>query len=286
MVARTVWGRGLFALVAVTMLGAGGYRITPSTNRILPAAPDAMKPGTELTVAKGDVIYRQAVGAAYRATLLGEVKVTIAGQSWEIPSGAMLNVALVDERSAERLDGNRAVFCAPPRNNWNTAKGLANLATLGLFATAQRHSASTQLCLIDSEKDGKADKAILAGANREEDRQAVAIEPVGIMVEADAPLPGLSEARLRFIGKAGIFGNLAVDLEIVENGQMLGFSNGRVLVPAGKLPQTVRQFGATLTILSYDEATKTARIRLESPFEPLEYQIQTTTTYIPIYIPG
>lgn len=272
---------------AAFMLMANGYHVTPSTNKIL-AVEDKLVPGAEFTVKKGEIFYSRPVGRAWMAVLGGDLNLTIAGKTATMPKGTQLNVARsVGGKAAAELEDEARVFCAPAQNNWNMAKGLANLLTLSLFASAERFQPNTQFCVVDTERDGQVDKAFLAGAKKADDLTPVAIQPTPISVERDVPLPGESEARLRFAGGVGILGNLGVDIEVVEEGKRLVYSNGRTLVSKGKLPKDVNIFGASFTILSYDPKAREARIRWNSGFRSGEYGITTTTTtaYIPIYIP-
>jgi hypothetical protein len=271
---------------ALLLMAASGYVVTPTRNRILPGE-DKLVPGEEFTVKKGEVFYRRPVGRAWTAVLGGELKLTIAGKSATLPKGTMLNVARnVQGDAAGQLKQPAMVFCAPTQNNWNAAKGIANLLTLTMFARSERVGALSQFCLVDTDGDSVVDKAFLAGANKAEDQVPVDVSPTPVAVARNVPLPGESEVRLRFAGGVGILGNIGVDLEIVEQGQMLRYSNGRTLVPKGKLPRDVNVFGASFTILSYDGDKKEARIRWNSGFRPAEYgvTVTTTTTYIPIFI--
>ncbi|HEX8623734.1 MAG TPA: hypothetical protein VF782_01510 [Allosphingosinicella sp.] len=272
---------------AFLLMAASGYLVTPSKNKIL-QVEDKLAPGSEITVRKGEVFYARPVGRAFMAVLGGDLTLTIAGKSVTLPAGTQLNVARkVAGKAAGQLDDPARVFCTPTKKNWNMAKGIANLLTLSLFASSQRTDVFTQFCVVDSEGDGMVDKAFLAGARKPEDLQPVTIEPTPISVSSDVPLPGESEARLRFAGGVGILGNLGIDLEVVEEGNRLSYSNGRTLLKKSKLPRDVNIFGASFTVLSYDSETKEARIRWNSGFLPAEYGITTTTTttYIPVYIP-
>ncbi|PSJ43159.1 hypothetical protein [Allosphingosinicella deserti] len=271
---------------AFLLSAASGYYITPSKNRILPG-DDSIAPGSEFTVGKGDIFYRRPVGRSFVAELGGDLQLTIAGKTATLAKGMQLNVArTVGGTAAERL-GEAGVFCAPMERNWNAAKGIANLLTLSLFASAQRTEVNTQFCLADSDADGLVDKAFLAGAKKQEDLQPIDITPTPISVERDLPLPGLSEIRLRFSGKVGWFNNIGIDLEVVESGEPLFFNNGRTVISMKKLPEEVNLFGASFTVLSYDPETKQARIRWNRGFAPGEYGVTTTTTttYIPVYVP-
>jgi hypothetical protein len=272
---------------AFMLVAAGGYTVTPSRNRILPVE-DKIAPGEELTVRKGQVFYARPVGRAFSAVLGGDLALTIAGKSATLPKGTQLNLARsVGGKAGEQIEDKALVFCTPVKKNWNAAKGIANLLTLSLFAASQRTSTFTQFCLVDSEADGLADKAFLAGAKKPEDLEPVAIQPTPVAVERDVPLPGLSEARIRFAGGVGWFGDIGFDLEVVEEGEQLIYSNGRTAVPKGKLPKDLDMFGASFTVLSYDPETKQARIRWKRGFHPGEYGVTTTssTTYIPVYVP-
>jgi hypothetical protein len=278
-------GKSLLAVGAfVTLTAASGYMITPSTNRILPAIIP-ISPGQDVTVAVNDIVHQQPVGQSYVAILEKDVSVTVAGMTETVPKGASLNVALVSGGASQSIADTRTVFCLPSKSNWNLAKGVANLATLSLFARSQRHDTFTQFCLVDTDGDSAADQAFLAGAKRNEDQKPVAIEPAPISVSKDVPLPGLSVARIRFAGKKGMFGLIAFDLEVIENGVNLLFQNGRTMVDPGKLPQDVRIFGASFTVQSYDKESKTAKITFNRGFTNGQYQVTTTTTYIPVYIP-
>jgi hypothetical protein len=273
---------------AFLLVAADGYTVTPSRNRILPVTVEKLTPGDEFTVRKGEVFYARPVGRAFQAVLGGDLALTIAGKSASLPKGTQLNVArAVGGKAGRHLEDKALVFCTPVKKDWNAAKGIANLLTLSLFASSQRTSAFTQFCLVDSEADGRADKAFLAGAKKPEDLMPVTIEPTPVAVERDVPLPGVSEARIRFAGGVGWFGDIGFDLEVVEEGRQLIYSNGRTAVSKGKLPKDVDIFGASFTVLSYDPETKQARIRWKRGFLPGEYGVTTTTTttYIPVYVP-
>jgi hypothetical protein len=266
------------------LVGASGYRIVPTRNVILPAARPGEDRG-EFTVAKGEIVHVQPVGREVSAILAGEVRLSIAGQQLAIAAGTPLNMARKVEGEAGAALGRAAVFCAPPSAKWGIGDGIANLATLGLFAAGRRFDATVQFCLVDADGDGRVEKAFLAGARRPEDQAAVAIAPTAVAVQVMKPLPGLSEARIRFVGAGGLFGDLAFQLEIVETGTPLFFNNNRYAVSKKKLPVPVELFGARFEVTGYDPGTKTARIRWLRDFPPASYGITTTTTYIPIYVP-
>jgi hypothetical protein len=247
---------------AAFLLTAGGYFVTPSWNKILPAE-DKLVPGTELTVRKGEIFYRRPLGRSLTATLGGELAVTVGGRSATLPAGSPLEVVrnISIEHGAPPLGGSSRKFCAP--------------------AESESKDRVPQFCVFDSDGDGLVDRAFLAGVRRKAGLEPVAIRPTPVSVASDVPLPGESEARLRFAG------DLRFDLELVEEGRRLSYSNGRSVLKKSRLPADVNFFGASFTVLSYDSSTDQARIRWNSGFPEGEYSI-TTTTASPtthVYVP-
>lgn len=274
----------LLPAIGFMLVGATGYVVQPTRNVILPAPSGATHPD-EFTVEKGDVIHVQPVGTEASAVLAGDLKLSIAGRALEIARGTPLNMARSVEGRAAAALGEAAVFCASPSSNWGVADGIANLATLGLFASAKRFDATVQFCLVDGDRDGRVEKAFLAGARRPEDQAPVDIAPTPVEVRIMAPLPGTSEARIRYVGAANLFGNMIFQLEIVENGAALFFNNNRTAVSKKTLPAPVEVFGARFEVVSVDPATKALRIRWLRNFPIASYGVTTTTSYIPIYVP-
>lgn len=238
---------------AAFLLMGGGYFVSPSWNKIL-AAEDKLAPGTEIIVRKGEIFYRRPVGRSLTATLGAELALTVGGKSATLPAGARLEVArnIVMEHGTPPLGKSGRTFCAP----------------------AERESKDhvPQFCFFDSDGDGLVDKAFLAGVRRKTGLEPVAIKPTPVSMANDVPLPGESEARIRFAG------NLRFDLEIVEEGKRLTYDNGRTGLKKSKLPADVNFFGASFTVLSYDSESDEARIRWNSGFPEGEYSISTRTT--------
>lgn len=246
---------------AAFLLMAGGYFVSPSGNKVLPGE-DKLAPGTEITVGKGEIFYRRPVGRSLTALLGAELALTVGGKSTILPAGARLEVArtIVLEHGTPSLGKSGRTFCAP----------------------AERESDDhvPQFCFFDSDGDGLVDKAFLAGVRRKTGLEPVAIKPTPVSLASDVPLPGESEARIRFAG------NLRFDLEVVEEGKSLSYSNGRTALKKSKLPADVSFFGGSFTVLSYDSATDQARIRWNSGFSEGEYSIsRTRSTTTHVYVP-
>lgn len=273
-----------FAAVAVTLLtGASGYYVDATKNKFLsPAQP--IEPGTEITVRKGDIVLRAPVGRSVAAFLEGDLSLAIAGQTASIAKGTELRVMKLQGGTAGSQLGVPIVFCSEA--NYDAGKAFASLLTLGLASSGRRTAIMTQFCLADTDRDGLVEKAFLVGAKRAEDLAPVDVTPTKVVLKADSPLPGESEARLRFHGNVGYFGNIGFDLEVVESGNKLKFSNGLTYLSKKDLPKELNIYGARLTVLSYDPDKKEARVRIDKGFKEFEYSITTTTsmTYIPIYI--
>lgn len=269
------------------VMGASGYVVKPSSNRIL-LTEDAYQPGGEYEIRKGDVFYSRPVVQAYKAILGGDLDVTIAGQVGRLPAGTDLNVArAVEGKAGNALNAPARVFCAGPESHRNFVGGLLSAATLGFLDGVNRTSQYTQFCLVDADGDSLVEQAFLAGARRDKDLVPVPIKRTWVSVTYDAPLPGENAARIRFAGPGMLSSKLRFDIEIVHNGSVQRFGNGTSAISRGSLPAEIKIAGASFTVLSYDADQQTARIRWKRGFAPLEYSITTTTrtTYIPVYLP-
>lgn len=285
MVRRSAALRLLFIVPAAAALtGASGYSVAPTKKMVLPPA-QPVEAGQEVTLKPGDVLLRNPVGYSQAATLEEDVSIGIAGKSATLVKGSVLMVAMVGGEASTNLVRGASVFCTEAQTD--SAKAFASLLTLGLAGNLRSVGMTTQFCLVDSEGDGKVDEAFLAGTKNAEDQKPVQLTPTAITVGRGVPMPGESEARIRYRGPVGITGNLGFDLEVVENGKPLSYNNRRSLVKKGQLPADMTIFRSKFTVLSYDAATKEARIRLASGIGVGTYGITTTysTQYIPIYIP-
>lgn len=283
---KGIWRRKVSSLlllpIAALLMAASGFYVTPSRNRILESATP-IEPGTELIVDKGSVFYRQPVGQARVGVIGSDIAIAIADQTATIAKGTVLNSAVsVEGTAAGQIDGMGMVFCSEPKID--SMKQVLSGMTLGLASLGQRVGWNTQFCFVDSDGDGFLDQAFLVGAKKSNDLKPILIAPTPVELVLNKPLPGESEARLRFIG-SNWHGRPCFQLDVLESGKRLDYSNGNFCPDPEKLPQEVQLFGSSFTVTAYDRNAKQVHLTWHHGFGTPTYGISTTTsyTYIPIY---
>lgn len=270
--------RRLRALLIVPL----AFALTAALNVLVEQAPNtimaeggSVAPGTVVTVRKGEIFYRQPLGRSKAAALEAEVTFSFLGQPVVIGTSEQLILSTVSGRAGGLVWDTDALYCTPAkRTGKKRIVGMSEVSAVRMDpdAIARLRHVQTQSCLIDKGNDGTADQAFVADTSNREEIVPVPIAPTRIRKLGIAPMAGESEARMKFDGPVGIIGNMSTTLEIVEEGQKLKFGNAQTLF-RGSLPHTVETFGASFTILSYDGATKSARIRVDRPFAPVEYGV-------------
>ncbi len=270
--------RALFTLpLAFPLIAALNVLVVEAPNAIM-AEGGSVAPGTVLTVKKGEIFYRQPLGRTMVAVPEAEITFSFLGQPVVIGAGEQLLRSTISGRAEALLQGVDALYCTPAkRTGKKRVVGMSEIADveMDLDAIARLRHVQTQSCLIDKSGDGSLDLAFIADTSNRQEIVPVAIAPVPIRKLGIAPMPGESEARMKFDGPVGIVGNMSTTLQIVEEGVPLAFGNAQTLFRGGSLPRTFETFGASFTILSYDSKTKTAEIRVDRPFAPVEYGVQT-----------
>lgn len=266
------------------LLGAAPYVVTPYENQVL-AGTAIPASGDELVITKGQVFHSKPVGQQTQAQLGDDVQLIVGGENLTLKTGTLLLPAREVTGSAAPALKNADVYCAGLGSDLAQNKRFGG--AFGALLVRRVAPANPRMCLVDGDRDGKVEQTFLLETRLEDNYPLHDIAPIPVTLTRDAPLPGESEIRLRFAGQVGLVGNLGFDLEIVESGKPLSFTNGRTVISAGKLPTDVTIMGARFTVLSYDRGTKAARIRWLGGFAPGTYSVEKvrTTTYIPIYIP-
>jgi hypothetical protein len=230
-----------------------------------------------VTAKKGEIFYRQPLGRSDAASVETDLTFSFLGQTIVISRDDQL-IRSTLQGTAEILVSYRdSLFCTPAKaTGKKRVVGMSEVAELGMDLDAIRklRHVHTYSCLIDAGNDGIADKAFVADTSNRQPIVPVAIAPTPIRKLGIARMAGESEARMKFDGPVGIIGNMSTTLQIVEEGRPLAFGNGQTLF-RGSLPHTVETFGGSFTILSYDSATKSAQIRIDRPFAPVEYGVHT-----------
>jgi hypothetical protein len=271
----------LIVPLALPLVAALNILVDQAPNTIM-ADGGSVAPGTVVTVRKGEIFYRQPLGRSHVAAVEAEVTFSFLGQPVVIGTDEHLLRSTISGTAGGLVGEGDALYCTPAkRTGRKRIVGLSEVAAVGmdLDAIARLRHVQTQSCLIDAGGDGSADKAFVADTSNREPIVPVAIAPTPIRQLGTARMPGESEARIKFDGPVGIIGNMSTTLQVVEEGVPLKFGNAQTLFRGGSLPRTIEAFGASFTILSYDGKTKSAQIRIDRPFAPVEYGVHTTFRY-------
>jgi hypothetical protein len=229
-----------------------------------------------VTVRKGEIFYRQPLGRSQAAQVEAAVSFSFLGKAVLIGTDEPLLWSRVSGRAGGLVGYDDALYCTPAkRTGKKRVVGMSEVAAveMDLDAIAKLRHVTTQNCLIDKRTDGSADLAFVADTSNRQEFAAVAIAPTRIRKLGTVKMPGESEARIKFDGPVGIIGNMSTSLQIVEEGVPLKFGNAQTMFRGASLPRTVETFGGSFTILSWDGKTKTARIRIDRPFAPVEYGV-------------
>jgi hypothetical protein len=266
------------AVMLLLLTGATSVLVEQPPNEILPGTM-SVAVGTTITAKKGEVLFRQALGRPDLMALQTSVAFTYNGQSVQIEPDAQLLSSKLIGTAGEKFAYRYRFYCTAPRpTGKKRILGLTELGTTGmnLDLIKKLRFGQTQNCVVDSNGNGRADKAFVADTGDRTDLVLVDIPETSMRDIGAQRMPGESEARLVFDGAGGIFGNLALRMAIVEEGKPLAFGNGQRLVASGNLPAVVNVFGAQVTVLSYDTKAKTVEVRIDRGFAGGPYQVQTT----------
>ena len=269
----------LLVPLAIPLIAALNVLVEESPNTIM-AEGGSPAPGTVVTARKGEIFYRQPLGRTQVAAVEAEVRFSFLGQPVVVSTGDQLLRSTISGRAGGLVWVTDALYCTPAkRTGKKRVVGMSEVSAVGmdLDAIARLRHVQVQTCLIDKRNDGTVDQGFIADTSNREQFDAVPFAPTRIRKLGTAPMPGESEARMRFDGPVGIIGNMSTTLEIVEEGKPLKFGNAQTLF-RGSLPRTVETFGGSFTILSYDKATKSARIRIDRPFAAEEYGVHRVMT--------
>lgn len=279
--------RWLVAGALAMLSGCAGspYYVTPTKKAFLPQLGEAQQLG-ERRITPDGIVAQTPVGWRQAARLDVPVNVSLVGKRFQFQPGDLLAEATVGGTASGQVPSGALVMCGEPRAN--LAKNLLSASTLGITSAFNRTGASAQPCLIDADRDGRVEKAILAGVKSAKDAVPVTITPAAYSSLTNQPMGGESTARILYRGKTGLVGgHVSFDLLVTEGGQPLPFDNVRTQVSLSKLPQRVMLMGTAFTVKSYNPADGSVLIEMERGFVEGEYGITTsyTTRYIPIYVP-
>lgn len=247
----------LLFLPTFLMLTGATYKVELLGNATM-QSPHPVKSGTELDLAPGETVLEATVGPRSAAILAADLPVSIGGQTFVISKDVPLPEALISGRGARALGPTSFEYCALPP--------------------------LPALCVIDSDGDGAADKAILT-AGHGADMPPVMIPRTALKVRSDLPLPGESSVRIVYAGPRTASMRPTFQLLITENGQKLSFFNNGVSLKRDTLPTSVTMMGARFLVTSYEAGTRHVMLKILSdvPAAPYDLTVTRTTTFVPIF---
>ncbi|HEY5711456.1 MAG TPA: hypothetical protein VIT38_06140 [Allosphingosinicella sp.] len=217
---------------------------------------------------------------ANAATLREEVSV----QTDEGIARLAVGTVLPTQMLAESGGAPFRAYCTPRRAAERSSdRGIGGaLPALGWFARRLIRSATDrQLCLVDSDLDGRADQSIVVGDGPPEARTPRAIAPVAMDIGDLIPISGNNRVQIE-LTKVGR-DSAELTLHIVQEGQRRVFSEvsgqwgrssrvTRIRLDHGTVRQT-NIFGAEFTLLAVDQGNRNARIGWPENADPREFAI-------------
>jgi hypothetical protein len=263
----------LFLLTAATSI----FVEQPPNEILSTGGPRAA--ATVISAHKGEVFYRQPLGRPNVKSLQVDLEFTYKGQTARITREEQLLQSSVLGSGGDKLMYRHRFYCTVARlTGKRRIVGMSEVGMTGmdLDKIKKLRNVQTHNCVVDTDGDGLVDRAVIADTSDREEIVPVAVTPTMIRDNGVQTMPGESEARLVFDGLGGIIGNMSVSLEIFEEGKRLAFGNGQVLFRGDSVPRTLDVFGAKVTVLAYDNASKTAQIKVERGFSGGPYQVQMT----------
>lgn len=244
--------------------------------------------GSIVTAKKGQAFYSQPLGDVDGAIVENEVNFIFRNQVIKIGKDINLRLSRVYGKGSQSISNGYAVYCTSKQYNGKRRKmlgfneSLLVLNNIDLINELRR--ISTQSCLVDSDGDGKLDRAFISDTSNNKNILAVEISPTSIKKFDILPRPNTSQAKIVLVGSSvgiidkilGKIDKIIVKLEIVEDSIERSFDNTTVTLNYKKLPESFNIFGSKITILSYDQLTESAQIRIDRGFPGGEFSVTTT----------
>jgi hypothetical protein len=178
-------------LVSIAIVWAGAASMVHAQGAVAPSRPKPFEvlmtglaalpqeppdQGVAKACQDGDVVYSMPVAHENRAIATAPIKFRVGGVDWTIPEKTEL------VRASEATGGDLAslptsavIYCGEEFKR--SAESVAFVASLGLSGFVTRFSLWLQLCVVDTDLDGKFDKAFLSGAKSPSDLSLVDLTP-------------------------------------------------------------------------------------------------------------
>lgn len=254
--------------------------------------------GESLSLKEGDMVLSGDIFWFNVARASEPIAIRAVDTDFTIPANTTLRLA------ARALGGDLAslpaeaiTYCEDFRHN--QGKALVQLATGGIASLGARLRSDTQTCVIDTDRDGKFDKAFINGAKKGEDRHTVEIAPVAYRDTMFDPVAGDTRLEVRFYD-GGMLSGPNFQLNLRLNGSNASFAalhffrldggpvvRARVPIAMGfsakKVPMQLNFGSGAIEVTGYDKATKTGTASVVRDFSLNGFIIEPLPTYIYIY---
>jgi hypothetical protein len=210
------------------------------------------------------------------ATLKSPTKVRVAGYDWSLASSDLLMRAYMVGAHAGEQSHDSIMYCAVEVRKKDWLK-----VTPGGAGIADRLADRFQLCLIDDDKDGAFDTALMVGAKLAADQVKLPINRVQYQSQKLVPVPGarldmvyldgtsLKPPSLHLVpywdGVRASFTGMDVPGHArLANGKSMNWSPGAIWVKQNFLPETVWLDDGKLSVSAVDRTANTVTITIES----------------------
>jgi hypothetical protein len=234
-------------------------------------------------------LFRAPLGAASLGELLEPAKFDMFGKPVVINAFTIMRTAVARGGDLADYPADPPVLCDKPQQNF--AKSLAAASTLLLSTLLSRFQPWTQICLVDTDKDGTVDHAFMVGTRMPEDRKLFPIAPVHYAIRRNVPLPNsylsLNFAEPKLLAGPRIVANVkltgtALMIDRLRLGPDALAAKVVYGLKAKALPQTIDIAGGEVVIdaLSPDSKTVTARYVRDVALMPFGYDLHPNIIFI------
>jgi hypothetical protein len=275
-------GRRRIALAAclpAAIMAAAPALADPYSVRIpaIQLAVPAALPAQERNYRVGDTVLDLPLLWSSAATLLEPVTAEADGQSERLAAGTLLPV----QRLASASHGPTVTaYCTVRRAAERAAD--RNVIGQALFGALTRRVVQSltdrQLCLLDSDNDGRLDQSLVVGDGSPEARTPRAIAPAGMRVADLVPISSGNRIRLELtgVGRRGDSLNFLVHIEQEGHDRVFDIFGGswgqverRPRLRFGRgMPAEANMLGATLHVSNIDGPGRSVRLRWTGHADP------------------
>jgi hypothetical protein len=269
---------GLFALSV-------GYPASAAEFELLRSSPQIAFPNTgprgQFDYKVGDTILTVPLLWARAATLDAPVTIKADTETITLEKNTVLPAAIIGPKAGTVV----LAFCTPRKAAERKAEkgGLGILLGGGsLWRSMIRSATDKQFCLIDADRDNKAEQSVMINAGSPQARSPVNITPVPLLVGENVPISPKDNLSIRFADTVAKGKFPTLELNILQQGETRQFdgfsgswgSSNRVTTIGDKKtswPITTKISAADFTVLGLDPITKI--LRIEWPAQVDEKQV-------------